>query len=70
MENPTYNIWLGVWLLLIANSGLQRVWEERVLMLTGIILIGAALYKRYRHTVRTHPSDAAAENEGSQRLTR
>lgn len=40
--------WLGVWLLILPFLGVPGSWKERLVALTGLLLILAALSAYYR----------------------
>ena len=40
--------WLGVWLLILPFFGIPGSWKERLVALTGLFLIFAALSAYYR----------------------
>jgi hypothetical protein len=40
--------WLGVWLLILPFFGVPGSWKERLVALTGFLLLLAALWVYYR----------------------
>ena len=64
MKNKNSLLWLGAWLFMLPFLGVSGAWKERLITLTGLFVIGAALYARYKtppaHADRTQATETSA----------
>ncbi|MDO8564892.1 MAG: hypothetical protein Q7R88_02770 [bacterium] len=66
MQSFTFNLWLGVWLVLVAFLGVPALWKEYLFILTGLWLIVMALIKRRGYTPAGNgKEDTASASETS-----
>jgi hypothetical protein len=56
------SLWLGIWLLLVPFLGIPGIWKERLVMLTGLVVIGIALRAYY---AKTAPAEKAQPETGA-----
>lgn len=59
MQAYSNELWLGVWLLILPFLGFPGSWKERLVALTGLAVIGVALYRQYGAPVL--PAEPSAE---------
>jgi len=54
-------LYIGVWLCIIPFLGVPGIWKERLFILTGLYLVGVALYRYYTNSHLHREREASPE---------